>query len=284
LVPPERIITVITAGQERYLDEEARQGVPGTILVQPENKETAPGLVLPLVGIARRNPLATVAVFPADHFIWEEDRFERHVRDAVGAAGRLRRRLILLGVEADGPETAYGWIAPGEPIDARPTAEVYAVRRFWEKPDGPTAARLFACGYLWNTFVLAGGVDTFLGLAATAVPEILTPLRAIAALLGTPAEAAALAQAYRHLPSTNLTRALLERHPEVLLVLAARGVFWCDWGDPERIVRSLRRFDRQPVWLPAYARSRGKRQAPMGINDRTGTDEAGTKENDHVAA
>jgi mannose-1-phosphate guanylyltransferase len=258
LVSPERIVTVVTAGQERYLEEEARHGVPGMVIVQPENKETAPGLLLPLVWIARRNPIATVVVFPADHFIWEEDRFEGHMRAAVDAAANLPRRLVLLGVEADGPETGYGWIAPGEPVEAGPSTGVFAVRQFWEKPDRPTAARLFAQGYFWNTLVLAGGVDGFLSLAEAGVPEALTPLRAIAPSLGTPAERAALRQAYKHLKSTNLSRALLARHPEALLVLAARGISWCDWGDPDRIVRSLRRFNRRPAWLPVYARERAR--------------------------
>jgi mannose-1-phosphate guanylyltransferase len=44
--------------------------MPGTVLVQPANRETAPGLFLPLLWIARRDPEATVVVFPADHFIF----------------------------------------------------------------------------------------------------------------------------------------------------------------------------------------------------------------------
>ncbi len=256
IVPAGRIVTVVTAGQERYLREEKGRGVPGTVLVQPENKETAPGLLLPLVWIARRNPTATVAVFPADHFIWEEDRFAEHVQAAVGAAADLRRHVILLGVEADGPETGYGWIAPGKPVESGPATELYAVQQFWEKPDRTTAAELFRRGCFWNTFILAGGLDAFLGLAEAAVPEVLTPLRSVAGCLGTPAEGAALAEAYGHLPSTNLSRAFLARHPEALMVLAARGMSWCDWGDPDRIVRSLRRFDRQPAWLPFYAEIR----------------------------
>jgi len=34
-----------------------------------------------------------------------------------------------------------------------------------------------------------------------------------------------------------------------------RAVYWSDWGDPQRILRTLRRFDRRPAWLPAYARA-----------------------------
>lgn len=47
----------------------------------------------------------------------------------------------------------------------------------------------------------------------------------------------------------------LARHPEALLVLAALGITWCDWGDPDRILRSLRRIDKWPGWLPVYARA-----------------------------
>jgi mannose-1-phosphate guanylyltransferase len=255
VVEPDRIITVITAGQEGYLDEEAGCGVPGTVLVQPENKETGPGLLLPLLWIARRAAAATVAVFPADHFVWEETRFAGHVQAALAAAQELPHRLVLLGVEADGPEVGYGWIAPGEPLAAGPATELYTVRRFWEKPDAQTAARLFASGHLWNTLVLAGRVNAILGLAAACIPQVLEALRAVEHMLdGVPA-AGVLAAAYRRISPTNLSRAILARSPESLMVVAARGVVWSDWGDPDRIVRTLRRFDRRPAWLLAYARA-----------------------------
>jgi mannose-1-phosphate guanylyltransferase len=258
LVDPDRIVTIITAGQERYLDEEARRGVPGTVLVQPANKDTGPGLLLPLLWIDRRAPEATVAVFPADHFIWEEDRFVAHLRAGVAAAETFPDRLAVLGVEADSPDVSYGWIAPGEPLGVRLEAEVYAVRRFWEKPGRRTAARLFAAGHLWNTLVLAGRLQTYLGLAEEYLPEVLEPLRAVEECLGTTAQTAALREAYRCMASTNFSQGLLAQRPERLMVLAARGVCWSDWGDPDRILRTLRRFDQRPGWLPQYARARAQ--------------------------
>jgi len=258
LVERDRIVTVITAGQEPYIEEEAREGVPGTVLVQPENKETAPGLVFPLLWIAHRAPAAMVAVFPADHFVWEEDRFAAHVRAAMATAQGQRDRLVLLGVEADGPELGYGWIAPGEPQAAGPEAEVYAVRRFWEKPDRGTAAHLFACGYLWNTLVLAGGVGAYLGLAAACIPPVVEAVEIAAASLRSGTGASALADAYARIPPTNLSQAVLARCPQALLVLAARNVTWSDWGDPDRIVRTLERFDRRPSWLVAHVRARAQ--------------------------
>ena len=254
LVPADRIVTVITAGQDPYLAEERRKGIPGTVLVQPANRETAPGLFLPLLWIARRDPEATVVVFPADHFIWEESRFLVHVCEAIRAVGRSPNRLTLLGVEAAGPERSYGWIIPSQRLDEGMGAELYTVERFWEKPDRQAARQLYARGALWNTLVIVGRLATVLDLGARTVPAAFEPLYAVAHCLGTPDEADALAKAYGHCPSTNLSRALLTECARSLLVLAARGVFWNDWGDPERIVRTLRQLHQYPAWLPAYTR------------------------------
>lgn len=253
VVDPARIVTVITAGQERYLEQEARQGVPGTVLVQPANKDTAPGLVLPLAWIERREPGATAAVFPADHFIWREERFTKEVRTALAVAEYWPHRLTLMGAEAEGPETGYGWIAPGPALAPGSSPELYAVRRFWEKPDRRTAGTLFANRFLWNTFVLAGRVETYLGLVAALAPRVVEALRPVADGAGTAGGAKALREAYRRIPPISLSHSVLAGCPEALMVLAMRDVGWSDWGDAGRIVRTLRHYDRHPKWLPDYA-------------------------------
>jgi mannose-1-phosphate guanylyltransferase len=255
IVPADRILTVITAGQEPYLQDEAPGSVPVRVLVQPANKDTAPGLLLPLLWIAGRDPSATVVVFPSDHFIWEEERFLGHVRDAARASRHFADRLVVLGVEADGPEQSYGWIAPGPHCETEAGVELRHVRRFWEKPDRATAASLYAGGFLWNTFVLVGQLDAFLHAARQTLPEVLDALGVTTAFLGTRYEADVLAAAYRSLRAVNFSHALLARQPDALLVLPMRAVYWSDWGDPQRILRTLRHFDRRPAWLPAYARA-----------------------------
>lgn len=252
LAPASRLVTVITAGQERFLADEAADGIPGRVLAQPRNRETGPGLVLPLLWIARRAPHAQVAVFPADHFIWEEFRFLEVVRAALGAACAQPARVVLLGMEATAPETGYGWIAPGKPLDGRGASEdLFRVQGFWEKPDRDLAMRLQAAGCLWNSFVLAADVGALLALAAAHLPEAVAILREASAWWETPREAEALAAAYRKLAPANFSAQVLEPGHEALLVRAVRGVTWCDWGDADRIVRTVRQFDRHPSWLPA---------------------------------
>jgi len=251
----DRCVTVITAGQERHLDEETAQGVPGRVLVQPANKETAPGLLLPLLWIAERDPSATVVVFPSDHFIWEEGRFLERVMGAVSVTHVLTDKLVIVGVEADGPEQGYGWIGPAHPMIALPSVELYRVHSFWEKPDRSTAGRLYDQGYLWNTLVLIGRVDAFLRLMEQSVPEIMRPLQDAVGHLDGPKGSGALVRAYQQIRPTNLSYQLLARRSDALAVLAARHVYWSDWGDPHRVLRALIRFDRRPSWLPAYARA-----------------------------
>src|SRR2546422_462194 len=77
LIPPERLFTVISQHHLGY-SEALRQVVSrprGTVIVQPENKETGPGLLLPLIYLCERFPQSSVAVFPSDHFVLEEGHF-----------------------------------------------------------------------------------------------------------------------------------------------------------------------------------------------------------------
>ena len=253
---PDRIVTVITAGHERFLEEEARSGVPGTVLTQPANKGTAPGLLLPLLWIARRAPTAAVAVFPADQFVWEETLFGFYVRAALAVTDRMPHRLALLGLEPDAPDVNYGWIAPGESLGREAATDLYTVRQFWEKPDRQTASSLFARGCLWNTLVLAGRLEAYLALADACMPQMVQAMRTAVECLDTGKEVAALAQAYGRIPPICLSRALLAQRSDGLMVLAARGVCWSDWGEPDRILRTLRRFGWRVGGLPGDAGAR----------------------------
>ena len=273
VVSPHRVLTVVTAGQEHYLEVEVCLGVPSTVVVQPADRGTAAGLLLPLLWIARHSPVAAVVVFPADHFIWEEDRFEQHIRAALALLQYLPDRLILMGVKADGPETKYGWIAPGESLCPGSVAELYAVQSFWEKPDGQAAVSFFAKGYFWNTLVVVGRLDAYLRIAEVCIPEVFGPLRMLAAHLDSPAEAAAMATTYGTLPPADLSRAILASHPEFLSMIPAKDVFWSDWGEPDRILQTVRQFGLRPRWLPVEACQRisatereGSGRRAIGIN------------------
>src|SRR5581483_3133715 len=62
----ENIVTVIGRGHGRYLKEQ-RAPLPGLVIEQPCNRDTAPGIFLPLSYVMAADPEATVLVFPSDN-------------------------------------------------------------------------------------------------------------------------------------------------------------------------------------------------------------------------
>ena len=69
LIPCERLFTVITRFHLNFSEVLRQIGgrPPDTVIVQPENKDTAPGVLLPLIYLYKRFPNASVALFPSDH-------------------------------------------------------------------------------------------------------------------------------------------------------------------------------------------------------------------------
>jgi mannose-1-phosphate guanylyltransferase len=242
LIPPDRLLVIITESHLRYAQDELDDRALERLIVQPCNRETGPGILLPLLHAQRRDPEAIVALLPSDHFIREEGRFMAAVGHAAAFVSGRPEYPVLLGMEPTGPEVEYGWIEAGEVLWRRQAEAVYQVRRFWEKPSLGKAADLYRQGCLWNTMVLVARAAVLLDLFQELTPELMDAFNPVAQALGAPREAEALRTAYAKLPSVNFSQAILARCPHRLGVLRVQGVYWSDWGDPERIQRDRARF------------------------------------------
>lgn len=243
LIPPQQILVVAGKGHQKEIEEQLPHRPRGTILFQPRNRETAPGVLLPLTWIARWDPRAIVVILPSDHFILEEARFMAHVRRATVLIEQAQECCILLGVDPDAPETGYGWI---EPLPAEEGEGLYRVRGFYEKPDRVMAARLYQAGCLWNTLVVVAKVATLLQLYRAYLPDLYDRFQRIAPVLGTAGEREALEEVYAGMPAINISRSLFQENPPNLRTLRVTGVLWSDWGSPRRIRQTLERIGRLP--------------------------------------
>jgi mannose-1-phosphate guanylyltransferase len=245
LIPRERILTVVSA--DHLASPEVRRQLsnrPGdTIIVQPENKETGPGILLPLMFLYKRCPDAIVTIFPSDHFIVEEDRFMSYVGLAAEAVRYNPSRLVLLAVEACEPEVEYGYILPCQELSDLYRFGIRKVAGFFEKPDEDLAAALVLAGGLWNTMTMAFGLRTLFYLVRRVYPGIYFNFCRILDAIGTVEESRTISEVYQILEPVNFSKGLLEkiaeRYPEAISVLPVRNVFWSDWGSPARIARVL---------------------------------------------
>jgi mannose-1-phosphate guanylyltransferase len=252
-VPPERTLVVMTRAHDRYFPAEfSGPGAP-TVLVQPSDRGTAAGILLPALRIAWRDPNATVAVFPSDHFVVDDGAFMRHVVSLLPVVDRHPDLIVLVGAAPDSAEPGYGWIEPGPPVDEAPSGQVCAVRRFVEKPS-PTEARAFLeNGSLWNTFVMLARARTLVEAGRRALPEMVERLARIRPFVDTPAEGRAVERAYRLSSPSNFSQSVLASAPARLAVSRLPALAWSDWGTPERVIATLRREGLAPAWLRELA-------------------------------
>lgn len=244
-VAPDNIVTIV--GQHHTAYPEVRRqldGCPGTVVLQPRNRETGPGVLLPLLHVVKRDPDATVAIFPSDHFVGDDPRFMAHVDRAFAAVSAAPERVAILGVRPDAAESDYGWIQPGGPLDY-PARGLCGVERFVEKPDRRVARRLFEAGGLWNTMVLVARAGTLLGMASRLLPELWRQLRTIHGAIGRLDEAQVTRAVYEKLQPVTFSHGLLERAPDRLQLVTVEDVLWSDWGSEARILATLERVGRR---------------------------------------
>lgn len=248
LIPAEKHRIVIAREHLRF-DEVRRQiaSIPQEcMIIQPENKDTGPGILLPLMHLYKRSPDANVAVFPSDHFVLEEELFMRHVERAYRIVESDGSRIVLLGMEANEPDPEYGYILPGQKIDNPDFDGGRTVEMFVEKPSADAAKMIMKNGALWNTLVLVATCKTLLQVIKRAVPELYRSFEPIQVAIGTPDEERVIKQVYQSLRSFNFSKGVLEalpfEHRRALLVLPVQGVTWSDWGTTDRLEKTLRRL------------------------------------------
>jgi mannose-1-phosphate guanylyltransferase len=247
-IPPERTVVIGAEAHAGYLAA-TMTGHGATVLLQSADRGTAAGVLLPVQWIRQRAPDAIVAVFPSDHLVREEAAFMDQVAQAAAFVGEHPERIVLLAVPATAPETDYGWIESGSLLGHGGTAPVHAVRRFVEKPSPEVARSCLEAGASWNTFVFVGKASTLVEAGRRRLPDLHLGLERLVQAARRGARPDALRRASLALPRANFSRDILQELPGMLAVTTLRGVTWCDWGSPHRVIESLEQLGLRPPWL-----------------------------------
>lgn len=150
---------------------------PDAIILEPVGRNTAPATALAAIMAGRDGADPVLLVLPADHHIEREGPL--HAAIARGAAVAAQDRLVTFGIVPGHPETGYGYIRRGRPLDEDGAGAAFAIDRFVEKPDRETAERYLADGgYFWNSGMFLFKASAFLAELQHRQPEMAAACRA----------------------------------------------------------------------------------------------------------
>ena len=185
------------------------------LIAEPRPAGTAAALAWAASEIARRDASDAVMIsVHADWAIGDDEGFRRALLQAADVA-RAEHALVTIGVVPSRVDTGFGYIKPGGTL----RDGAMRVERFVEKPDRPTAERMVADGYLWNSGIFVWRVGDFLEEVRRHTPEV------------APALAAAKGNIDRFFAAARVTTVdvgVLERSDRVLVMPGDFG--WDDVG------------------------------------------------------
>lgn len=220
-IPPERVLILTSRDIAPAIRSVTRDVPEENVLVEPRPLGTAAALAWAAQELQRRaGPSAMCCAVHADLAVGFPEEFRRTLRRAAAYAAQ-ERALVSVGVRPTRPETGFGYVVPGAPLDAdAPLARGGAATTagYVEKPSEAEAALRIAEGALWHSGVVVGSAGTILHELREHTAEVREALEPLAA--------GNLPGFVGMVRATSLERGLLERTQRLLVLL---GEF--DWDD-----------------------------------------------------
>lgn len=232
ICPPARTLVVVGGTHREYVRQWPDYRRRGRILLQPQNRGTAAGLLLGLLPVVAADPDGVVVVTPSDHGVRNQDLFRRGIMKAIAHA-QHPGGVILFGVEPNAARDDYGWITLSE---APAHGSIRPVRSFVEKPDLESARRLLAEGAIWNTLVMVARARVWIDLCRQQRPQ-LTQVFEQALTLPRDARHIFLDEQYLGMEAVDLSRDVLTNVRGLWGYRWPASMGWSDLGTPERFSR-----------------------------------------------
>jgi mannose-1-phosphate guanylyltransferase/mannose-1-phosphate guanylyltransferase/mannose-6-phosphate isomerase len=211
----------IIAEQLRQLDV-----APQAIVLEPVPRNTAPAVAVAAEMLVARDPQALMMILPSDHAIPDHAAF-RAVAETAARAARTGR-LVTFGIAPTSPETGYGYVRRGAPLDGVPGA--FTLDRFVEKPDLETARGFVAEGaWSWNSGMFLFPAALFLQELARFEPDMATNVRAAVGAARRDLEFVRLdKERFARAPAKSVDYAVMEKTKRAAVVPARLA--WSDVG------------------------------------------------------
>ncbi|MEC8333773.1 MAG: sugar phosphate nucleotidyltransferase [Verrucomicrobiota bacterium] len=236
LVPVENIFVITNAEQRPCVLEVCPNLDPKKVIGEPVGRDTAAAVGLATLMVRREDPEACFAMLPADAVINNTKGLCSTLLSAFSAA-EAEPVLVTIGVNADFPATAYGYIQQGDPMGEFAGRNAFKVKRFVEKPDLSTAEGYLASGdYFWNAGMFIWSVPTIMEELKKNTPSLWQAMQEIDNGLSNDQDIdALLLKYYPNLEKISIDYAVIEKTKTIVMIES--GFDWDDVGEWPAIAR-----------------------------------------------
>ena len=200
---------------------------PGNFLLEPEGRNTGPGIGWAALHLCQHAADPVMAVLPSDHSIQDPAEFQRLLEAAADWAQR-GHHLVTLAIRPTHPETGYGYIHMGAYSGQVRDVTIHRVEEFREKPDSATAEGFLRAGtFFWNSGIFVWKASTILQALARHLPELHQGLQRMLGALNR-GNAQEAARQFRNLAPISIDYGVLEKAEDVYAIQGNFG--WNDVG------------------------------------------------------
>ena len=225
IVPKDNVFVVTNEMYAPLVREQLPELSEAQILLEPARRNTAPCIAWAAYHIAAIDPEASIMVAPSDHLITRESVFEQSIVKGFEFV-EAHDALLTLGIRPTRPETGYGYIQIGAPVNDE---GICKVKTFTEKPKLELAEVFVESGeFFWNSGIFLWRAETIIRELKNHAPDVAGVFEKGVGMFGTPAEKEFIGANFPACVGISIDFAVMEKASNVYVECVEFG--WSDLG------------------------------------------------------
>ena len=203
------------------------------VIYEPESKNTAASIALAcyLLSKKKKQSKKIVGVFPSDHFIGQEQKFQKYISIGIQIA-QEENQLVTFGIPPQFPSSSYGYIKVAKTCKKIQKISIKKGVGFVEKPSLSKSSDFLKKGYLWNSGIFLSPLHLLIQYFEMFLPDLWEKILRL--------EKHSIQSVYQNLKSVSFDKGIMEQINSYFCLPC--DIDWMDLGSWDRLSDWDRKF------------------------------------------